>query len=289
MPNPPGFWAALRLTAFVNCEISEANWRTLWSEPPRSFRPAVHPRETAARPGYVPDDLRGAIWASINLEGGRGPREWEVRGAHEGIATLRAIRLQDAEAFIRRRGPIEESPYRPWPRHGRERRGLRYERLKAIHQTTRERLAAVCADAWQPLFKTFGWRRRFHSVATLRFYRHPQFGSVPVLVPDLEPNLELHLDRLFLDTLVNGLWVRFYRCEGCGYFGVRERAGQRSRQLCDRSKCRVARHRAKQKAEQDALRTKVRAAFRMCREPDRTEVVRRQFGLTPAEINRLLR
>ncbi len=196
MPNPPGFWAALRLTAFVNCEISEANWRTLWSEPPRSFRPAVHPRETAARPGYVPDDLRGAIWASINLEGGRGPREWEVRGAHEGIATLRAIRLQDAEAFIRRRGPIEESPYRPWPRHGRERRGLRYERLKAIHQTTRERLAAVCADAWQPLFKTFGWRRRFHSVATLRFYRHPQFGSVPVLVPDLEPNLELHLDRL---------------------------------------------------------------------------------------------
>jgi hypothetical protein len=58
--------------------------------------------------------------------------------------------------------------------------------------------------------------------------------------------------------------------------------------LCSRSKCRVARHRRKQRAQEEALRKQVHAAMRACREPNKIEVVRKQFGLTPRQLFRLL-
>lgn len=287
MSTPPGYWAAIRLTAFANCEISEANWRTLWRTPrTRGFQPARHPRETAARPGFTPEDICGSIWSSINAEG-RAPREWEVLDAQAATASRMITRLPAAEALLQRHGPIEDSPYRPWPRRDAKGRHLGYEGLCSLQGKTRARLEGLCAGQWRPMILTLR-RRRFGSVR-LVFFKHPQLVSVPAAVPNPETTLDLHLDRLFLDTLIAGLWGRFYRCEGCGYFGVRERSGERSRQLCDRSRCRVARHRAKRKAESDALAKKVRAAVRACTEPDRTEAVRRQFGLSQADMNRLLR
>ncbi len=287
MAVPHGYWAAIRLTAFANCEISEANWRTLWTAARQTgFRRARPPKTTAARPGFVPEDLRSAIWASILTAGARAPKEWEVLDAREEVATLKAMQLPAADAMLRRYAPIEESPYRPWPRRGRTGRHLGYEELCVLHRRTRERLTSLCAGDWRPLILVLR-RRRFPSLR-LVFFRHHQLGRVPAAVPCPEASLALHLDRLFLDTLVAGLWGRFYRCERCGYFGVRRRLGKRGRQLCDRSKCRVARHRTKKKAEEKALRTKVVAAWRACREPNKFEVVRKQFGLTPREMNRFL-
>jgi len=289
MRIPPGYWAGIRLTAFANCEISQANWRTLWSTPRRrpKFRPARHPRKTAARPGFVAEELCEAIWSSITAERERAPKEWDVLDAREGVAALRAMELRAAEALLRSHGPIEESPYRPWPRRGPSGRTLGYEELCALHRKTRKRLESVCAGDWRPLLRAL-MRRRFQSLR-LVFFRHHQLGDVPAAVPCPEASLALHLDRLFLDTLVAGLWGRFYQCERCGYFGVRQRLGQRARQLCDRSKCRVARYRTKRIEREDALRKEVVAAVRACREPDRTEVVRKRLGLTPAQMNRLLR
>lgn len=291
----PGFWAAIRLTAFANCEVFEANWRTLWPQTRKKFesRPARHPRETAARPGFVPEDLRAAIRSSIFMArplSERAPQEWDVLAAHKDIATLKAMRLLAADVLVRQlmqNGPIEESPRREWPRRARSGRNLTYPELCAIHRTTRERLGLLCAGTWRPLIRVLS-RRRFGSVR-LVFFRHSQLGTVPAAVPAPETRLDLHIDRLFLETLVAGLWCRFYRCEGCGYFGVRERSGQRARRLCPRSKCRVAQHRMKRKAEEETLRSKVVAALRGCTEPDRTEFVRKQFGLSPRQMNRLLR
>lgn len=287
METPPGYWAAIRLTAFANCEISEANWRTLWQAPHKpTFRPARQPRETAARPGFIPEELRGAIWSSINAEPARAPREWDVLDTREQVATLRAMKLPAAEALLQRFGPIEESPYRPWPRRGRKGQNLGYEELRAVQRQTRERLQSLCAGEWKLLVRALQ-RHRFSSLRLVIFH-HRQLGDVPAAAPCPETTLALHLDRLFLETLVAGLWGRFYQCERCGYFGVRQRLGQRARQLCSRSKCRVARHRRKQRAQEEALRKQVHAAMRACREPNKIEVVRKQFGLTPRQLFRLL-
>src|SRR5438093_1331974 len=109
MPTPPGYWAAERLTAFANCEITEANWRTLWTGlRGRGFRPARHPRETAARPGFVPEDLCNAIQSSIVIARAPRefpPREWEVLDAQRHVATLKAMRLPAADAIVHRLTP----------------------------------------------------------------------------------------------------------------------------------------------------------------------------------------
>lgn len=288
MQTPPGYWAAIRLTAFANCEISEPNWRTLW--PVRSkpvFRRVRGFREIAARRGFVPENLQSAIWASIHLAPGRAPKEWDVMEARGHAATLQAMKLPAAEALLKQLGTIEESPFRPWPRRGRGGPHLGYAELRAIQAKARAHLKAVCEGEAQALIRVLG-RRRF-APERLVILRHGQLGDVPALMPYPETHLSLHLDRLFLETLVAGLWSRFYQCAECGSFGVRSRLGKRARQLCAESKCRVARHRVKRKREEAALRNEVRAAFRACTETDRTEVVRKRFGLTRQELNRMLR
>src|SRR5207245_9465643 len=102
MPMPPGYWAAIRLTSFANCETAEAIWRTLWPAARRKFesRPARHPRYTAARPGFVPDDLLDAIQSSILTArpfSDRAPQEWEILTNRRDIATLKAMQLPAAD------------------------------------------------------------------------------------------------------------------------------------------------------------------------------------------------
>jgi hypothetical protein len=290
MQNPPGYWAAVRLTAFANCEISEANWRTLWPVRRKpGFQPAPRPREIAARGGFVPENLQDSIRASIRLAPGRAPKEGNVIEARGHVATLRAMKLEGAEALLKRFGAIEESPFRPWPRRGHAARYLGHAELRAIHAKTREHLASVCTGKAQALIRVLG-RRRF-SPERLVILHHSQLGDVPALVPYPETHLSLHLDRLFLETLVAGLWGRFYQCGKCGSFGVRSRLGERTRQWCTQSKCRVARHRAKRKLEDDARRAAVVAAWRTSTgsERERIEAVRRQFGLTLAAVRRFLK
>jgi hypothetical protein len=105
--------------------------------------------------------------------------------------------------------------------------------------------------------------------------------------------LDAHLDGLFAETAVGGLWPRFYQCS-CGRFGLDCRHRTRSSLVATRfcsDACRTNDHREKKNAKKRERARSLATEYRELRDrndPDALDIVARRHGLSPTALDRLI-
>ncbi len=235
----PGYWAAVRLVSFANAPISQDNWRTLWwstDEYPKVFNALIGTEEPTER-------LQGP--PPICLVLARSMRRYALKG--------RKLTAWKA------RGPRTsyDRPPAPWPKKIETRSPNSYDLLIRLQEKTRTRLTAICAKhREEELLREL---RRYRT-PTKRLQYDPKDRNDAALVDAREETLAAHLDGLFVNTFVAGLWDDFYQCPEprCRMYGVKKlHSEQRITRSCGASRCRSRMNRSDRKRQQQALAKRV--------------------------------
>ena len=315
-------WRAVRLLEFANLKVTPRTWESLYQSDPRDR--GWTPERMERIESLTREATRIAGLRSVSAEtppgefGGGSGVLWRafvsgVRSYGSAPPTVYDVILGKAKFFStalkrrRERGrgrrlivptrEIDVSPLESWPLPPGE-LAATYETFATLHRRARKRLDAICDDC--DLSALLGELREVVRSERLGFAAQDRESiskrSVFFLEAVEEPiRLDHDLDLLFIQTAVDGLWPRFYRCVGCPRFRLdrlrRRRPSVRGAPRFCSPQCR-SRHwrqlRVKHDREKAAAIVAELQGLQARRVPGALGIVARKHHLSPGALSRLL-
>jgi hypothetical protein len=325
----PPFWAAVRLTAFANLSVTPENWLSLfvsdrsWLSPelladlhaltPQAKRAAGLqgrlpriPKEPYPPPGQLWKEFEAAVrtygkpptladWFSQR-------RPAIKRLAKGGVLPLRRRSRSGGVPAHPAVFPTPDidwlgSPLYGWPSVTPGDPTDHYPTFNALHRRTSKRLRLIAdgSELSGLIRELQDTRLRLHFRAAIPGNRPDRFGTFFATVDARTVNLESHLNWLFIQTAIGGLWPRLFRCAECSKFAVaklrRNSTARVPPKFCS-DKCRSKNSRGARKVDRSRRHDAIVRELRERQaggEPDALRTVETKYGLSPKQISALLR